>query len=205
MWDLLVKLADRLPGETAIYCGHEYTEANARFAMTIEPNNVVLKDRVAEVARQRAAGQATLPTTMALELAANPFLRAEEPQIQAALGMSGADPAAVFAEIRGRKDRFRTAVVSPLVDEAVEAALHLGELRLELVEIGLFGRRIRRGGIGCPRHRRDERREHAKRLGEGGQVCPCASGLPMRRRTARRRARRRRRGSPPREISAARR
>lgn len=106
MWDSLAKLADRLPGETAIYCGHEYTEANGRFALTIEPDNVVLKDRVAEVARQRAAGQATLPTTMALELAANPFLRAEEPQIQAVLGMSGADPAAVFAEIRTRKDRF---------------------------------------------------------------------------------------------------
>ena len=106
MWDSLVKLADLLPGETQIYCGHEYTQANARFAVTIEPDNVVLKDRVVEIARQRAAGQATLPTTMALELATNPFLRAEEPQVQAALGMTGADPAAVFAEIRTRKDRF---------------------------------------------------------------------------------------------------
>jgi hydroxyacylglutathione hydrolase len=106
MWDSLVKLADRLPGETDIYCGHEYTAANARFAVTIDPDNVVLKDRVAEVTRRRAAGAATLPTTMALELASNPFLRAEEPLIQAAVGMSGADPAAVFAEIRGRKDRF---------------------------------------------------------------------------------------------------
>jgi hydroxyacylglutathione hydrolase len=106
MWDSLVKLADRLPGETDIYCGHEYTQANARFAMTIEPDNVVLEDRAADIARRRAAGEATLPTTMSLELASNPFLRAEEPQIQAALGMSGADPAAVFAEIRTRKDRF---------------------------------------------------------------------------------------------------
>ncbi|MGA2045299.1 MAG: hydroxyacylglutathione hydrolase [Roseiarcus sp.] len=106
MWDSLAKLAERLPGETEIYCGHEYTEANARFAATIEADNVVLKDRIAEIGRRRAAGEATLPTTMTLELASNPFLRAEEPEVQAALGMSGADPAAVFAELRGRKDRF---------------------------------------------------------------------------------------------------
>jgi hydroxyacylglutathione hydrolase len=106
MWDSLAKLADRLPAETAIYCGHEYTQANARFAATIEPDNVVLKDRIAEIERRRAAGEATLPTTMSLELVTNPFLRAEEPEVQAALGMTGADPAAVFAELRGRKDRF---------------------------------------------------------------------------------------------------
>jgi hydroxyacylglutathione hydrolase len=106
MWDSLVKLADRLPGETEIYCGHEYTQSNARFAVTIEPDNVVLKDRVQEIARRREAGQATLPTTMSLELTTNPFLRAEEAEVQATLGMTGADPAVVFAEIRTRKDRF---------------------------------------------------------------------------------------------------
>jgi hydroxyacylglutathione hydrolase len=105
MWSSLVKLA-ALPGETEIYCGHEYTESNARFALTIEPDNVALKARAADVAKLRAAGQATLPTTIALELATNPFLRAEEPSVQAQIGMSGADPAAVFAEIRSRKDRF---------------------------------------------------------------------------------------------------
>ena len=105
MWDSLVKLA-ALPGETEVYCGHEYTEANARFALTIEPDNAVLKSRADEVAALRAAGQPTLPTTMAAELAANPFLRAELPSLQAALGMAGVDPAAVFAEIRARKDRF---------------------------------------------------------------------------------------------------
>jgi hydroxyacylglutathione hydrolase len=105
MWNSLVKLAN-LPGETEVYCGHEYTEANARFAVTIEPDNVALKARVEDIAKRRAAGQATLPTTIAAELAANPFLRAEEPEVQARLGMSGADPAAVFAEIRSRKDRF---------------------------------------------------------------------------------------------------
>jgi hydroxyacylglutathione hydrolase len=105
MWNSLIKLAN-LPGETEVYCGHEYTEANARFAITIEPDNATLKDRVEEIAKLRAAGRATLPTTIAAELATNPFLRAEEPEVQRLLGMSGADPAAVFAEIRSRKDRF---------------------------------------------------------------------------------------------------
>ena len=105
MHETLMRLAD-LPGETQVYCGHEYTEANARFALTIEPDNAVLKARAAEVAALRAAGKPTLPTTIAAELATNPFLRAEEPTVQAAVGMRGADPAAAFAEIRSRKDRF---------------------------------------------------------------------------------------------------
>ncbi|HLW93173.1 MAG TPA: hydroxyacylglutathione hydrolase [Roseiarcus sp.] len=105
MWSSLLKVAN-LPGETEVYCGHEYTENNARFALTIEPDNVALKARVDEIAKRRAKGEATLPTTIAAELAANPFLRAEEPKVQARLKMSGADPAAVFAEIRARKDRF---------------------------------------------------------------------------------------------------
>lgn len=105
LWNSLLKLA-ALPGETKLYCGHEYTEANGRFALTIEPQNPILKARVEEVARLRAARRPTLPTTVAAELAANPFLRAEEPEVQAAVGMTGADPAAVFAELRSRKDRF---------------------------------------------------------------------------------------------------
>jgi hydroxyacylglutathione hydrolase len=105
MWSSLAKLA-ALPGETRIYCGHEYTEANGRFAATVEPGNPVLKARIEEVAKLRAARRPTLPTTIAAELAANPFLRVEEPAIQAALGLTGAEPAAVFAELRTRKDRF---------------------------------------------------------------------------------------------------
>ena len=105
MWSSLLKVA-ALPGETQIYCGHEYTEANGRFALTVEPGNPVLKERIEEVARLRAKGRPTLPTTVAAELAANPFLRAEDPAVQAAVGMEGADPAAVFAELRARKDRF---------------------------------------------------------------------------------------------------
>ena len=105
MWSSLAKLA-ALPGETLVYCGHEYTEANGRFAVTIEPDNPILKARIKEIARLRGERKPTLPTTIAAELAANPFLRAEEPAIQAAVGLAGAEPAAVFAELRVRKDQF---------------------------------------------------------------------------------------------------
>lgn len=105
MWSSLVKLA-ALPGETQIYCGHEYTQSNARFALTIEPDNADLIERAKVVAELRAAGKPTVPTTIALELATNPFIRAEQASVQAALGMAGADPSAVFAEIRSRKDKF---------------------------------------------------------------------------------------------------
>lgn len=105
MWESLMKLA-RLPGECAVYCGHEYTLANARFAVTVDPENAALQDRAKDIEALRKDGKATLPTTMALELATNPFLRTANPALQAAVGMPGADPAAVFAEIRTRKDRF---------------------------------------------------------------------------------------------------
>jgi hydroxyacylglutathione hydrolase len=105
LWTSLLKLA-ALPGETEVYCGHEYTQANARFALTIEPDNPALKARAEQVARLRAEKRPTLPTTIAAELAENPFLRAEKPSVQAAVGMEGADPEEVFAELRARKDRF---------------------------------------------------------------------------------------------------
>lgn len=100
----LMKLS-ALPGETQVYCGHEYTQANANFALTVDPTNAILRERAAEVARQRDAGEFTLPTTIAIERATNPFLRAGDAHIQAALGMAGADEAAVFAELRERKNR----------------------------------------------------------------------------------------------------
>jgi hydroxyacylglutathione hydrolase len=105
MWSSLVKLAD-LPGETQVYCGHEYTESNARFALTIEPGNADLVARAEAVKALREKGKPTVPTTIALELATNPFLRAEIPAVQEAVGLKGADPAQVFAEIRRRKDSF---------------------------------------------------------------------------------------------------
>ena len=106
MWRSLQRLSE-LPADTALYCGHEYTLANARFAVTVDPENRRLRERLSEVARLREAGEATLPSTIGRELETNPFLRAEAPEIAAAVGLAGADPAAVFAEVRARKDRFK--------------------------------------------------------------------------------------------------
>lgn len=101
----LQKLA-ALPDETEVYFGHEYTEANARFAVTVDPENEALAQRVAEIGKTRAAGLATAPTTIAQEKATNPFLRAADPAIRAHLHMQGADDVDVFTEIRQRKDSF---------------------------------------------------------------------------------------------------
>ena len=101
----LRKLA-ALPLQTTIYCGHEYTQANARFALSIDPANQALKERAEQIDRLRAADKPTLPTTLMAEMATNPFLRAHDPAIRRHLGMEGADDAAVFAEIRRRKDTF---------------------------------------------------------------------------------------------------
>ena len=106
MWASLERLA-ALPDETSVYCGHEYTEANARFAVTVEPENADLIARAEEVRRLRQAGKPTLPTTIALEKRTNPFLRARAPTIGKRLDMSGAEPVEVFAELRRRKDNFR--------------------------------------------------------------------------------------------------
>ncbi|WP_170365419.1 hydroxyacylglutathione hydrolase [Ruegeria arenilitoris] len=105
MWTSLSKLA-ALPDETSVCSGHEYTQSNARFAVTIDPDNTALQQRVHEIDQARAEGRATVPSNLGVEKATNPFLRATDPKIQAQLGMVGADPVAVFAEIRGRKDRF---------------------------------------------------------------------------------------------------
>lgn len=95
-----------LPRETRIYCGHEYTQANGRFAITVDPDNPVLRDRVKRVDELRAAGKFTLPTTIALENATNPFLRVEDWAVKKAMGMDGANPFAVFAQMRERKNQF---------------------------------------------------------------------------------------------------
>ncbi len=106
MWASLDKLAHLLPDDTRIYCGHEYTLSNARFALTVDPDNNALAARASEVEGLREKGLATLPTTMAAERATNPFLRAADPAIRASLGMADASDAEVFAEIRRRKDSF---------------------------------------------------------------------------------------------------
>lgn len=104
MHDSLRKLA-ALPGDTRIYCGHEYTASNGRFALTIEPDNAALQARMKAVEALRAAGKPTIPTTIAEELATNPFLRAHVPAIKERLQMAGAPDWQVFAEIRERKNR----------------------------------------------------------------------------------------------------
>ncbi len=104
MWQSLGKLM-ALPKETAVYCGHEYTQANARFALTIEPENAALQARAKEVDRLRAAGKPTLPTNIGIELETNPFLRPHVPAIQKRLGMEGKPAWQVFGEIRERKNR----------------------------------------------------------------------------------------------------
>lgn len=106
MWASLEKLR-RLPGDTRVYCGHEYTAANARFAVSIDPDNAALRRREAEVTKLRAAGKFTIPSTMAAERAANPFLRADDPALAAAVGKRGAAPSEVFGEIRRLKDNFK--------------------------------------------------------------------------------------------------
>ena len=101
----LKKLA-ALPSGTTIYCGHEYTQANARFALSVDPTNSALKERAAEIDRLRAEGKPTLPTTIAQELTTNPFLRWHDKAIRHNLGMENASDEEVFAELRRRKDVF---------------------------------------------------------------------------------------------------
>lgn len=103
MWNSLKKLR-QLPPDTTVYAGHEYTLANAKFALSVEPANAALKARAAEVEALRAENKPTLPTTIAKELATNPFLRACEPEVKSALGMADAADWQVFGEIRKRKD-----------------------------------------------------------------------------------------------------
>ncbi|RDJ09497.1 hydroxyacylglutathione hydrolase [Rhizobium grahamii] len=105
MWHSLQKLAV-LPDETAVYFGHEYTLSNARFALTIDPDNQRLISRAAEIEALRAENKFTIPTTLAMEKETNPFLRAADPAIRRNLLMETKTNEEVFAEIRRRKDNF---------------------------------------------------------------------------------------------------
>ena len=105
MWQSLLKLRD-LPDDTAVFCGHEYTDANIRFALTIEPDSPALAARAAQVKRLLAAGKPTIPSVMGEEKQANIFLRADNPAVAAAVGLAGRPAAEVFAELRERKNRF---------------------------------------------------------------------------------------------------
>jgi hydroxyacylglutathione hydrolase len=105
MWRSLAKLR-ALPADTRVYCAHEYTQTNARFALTVDPANAALKARAQAVDAARAAGRPTVPSTIGEERATNPFLRADDPALAAAVGLKGRDPVDVFAEVRRRKDVF---------------------------------------------------------------------------------------------------
>jgi hydroxyacylglutathione hydrolase len=104
MWASLSKLAT-LPDDATLYCAHEYTQANARFAMSVDAANPALRARVAEIDRLRAANRPTVPMQLREEKATNPFLRA--PELKASLGMRDAEDWEAFAEMRRRKDNFR--------------------------------------------------------------------------------------------------
>lgn len=105
MWESLKKLR-ALPDETLICSGHEYTQSNAKFALSLEEENATLMSRIHDIDAARNKGTATVPSLLGLEKATNPFLRADDPALMASVGMANADPEAVFAEVRGRKDRF---------------------------------------------------------------------------------------------------
>ena len=105
MWTSLQKLM-ALPDETVVYCAHEYTQANAQFALSVEPGNEGLVARSKEIDDLRAKGMPTVPTTIGLERATNPFVRPMSENLQSTIGLNGADLVAVFAETRKRKDNF---------------------------------------------------------------------------------------------------
>jgi len=106
MWASLGKIA-AWPDETRLYCAHEYTQPNARFALSVEPGNEALRRRAAEVDRLRAEGRPTVPTTVALEKATNPFLRARSSGLRETIGLPNATDVEVFARTRALKDAFK--------------------------------------------------------------------------------------------------
>ena len=106
MWNSVEKIG-RLPGETKLYVGHEYTQSNWRFAITVDPSNAALASRGEVIATLRAEGRPTLPTTVEIERATNPYLRADTPALRAWAGLPDAPAFEVFAAIRRAKDNFK--------------------------------------------------------------------------------------------------
>ena len=105
MWSSLSRLA-ALPPDTEVYCGHDYTLEDLEFALDLEPDNEAVKARLEQIRSLVESGQPIVPSTIGLELASNPFLRANDPVLRRALGMQNATDVEVFAEVRRRKDRF---------------------------------------------------------------------------------------------------
>ena len=105
MWTSLQKIL-QWPDDTRIYCAHEYTQSNARFALSVEPQNAALQARSAQVTRLRAAGQPTVPSTLGDERATNPFLRPQSRDLKSTIGLPGGSDVEVFAKTRALKDAF---------------------------------------------------------------------------------------------------
>jgi len=105
MWQSLQKIK-ALPGDTRIYCAHEYTQANGRFALTVEPENQALQQRMIEVNQLRIENRSTVPSILQQELDTNPFLREDSLTLQRQINRKGGAPVSVFAEIRRLKDHF---------------------------------------------------------------------------------------------------
>jgi hydroxyacylglutathione hydrolase len=104
MWDSLLKLR-ALPDDFKLYCGHEYTASNVKFALTVDPDNAALTARAAEVTRLRGENKPTIPSLLGEEKRANIFLRADDPSVAVKLHMKGASAADVFGELRERKNK----------------------------------------------------------------------------------------------------
>ncbi|GGA35228.1 hydroxyacylglutathione hydrolase [Pelagibacterium lentulum] len=105
MWEGLLRMRDLDP-ETRIYCGHEYSLANAKFALHVDPDNTALQNRYREIEAQLGRGAATIPSRLADEIAANPFLRADDRDLAGRMGLSEAPASEVFAALRQAKDNF---------------------------------------------------------------------------------------------------
>ena len=105
MWESLLKLA-ALPPDTLVYCGHEYVIENFEFALTVEPDNQTVRRRLSDIRERRKAGRPTVPSTIGEERLTNPFLRAVDPEMGAAIGMPNSSAVEVFTELRKRKNAF---------------------------------------------------------------------------------------------------
>lgn len=105
MFVSLQKIA-ALPNETAVYCAHEYTEHNLQFAKTVEKNNLALIDRISCSRKTRLAGLPTIPSSIKLELATNPFLRCTSQEIRESLGLQDANPIEIFTRLRQLRNQF---------------------------------------------------------------------------------------------------
>lgn len=106
MWNSLSRIR-ALPDDTRVYCAHEYTQSNARFALHVDPGNAALRARSAAIDAARAEGRPTVPSLLGEEKATNPFLRPDDPALRRSVGLEGAADFEVFGEVRKRKDSFR--------------------------------------------------------------------------------------------------